>query len=259
MNTIRAAAAVLAVAASVYLASSATNAQTTEAKEKPTMYTYYSQWDLPRSKWADMDKLRAQGTAAMARGMTGGVLVGYGDDETVVHTADGYTHDGWFSSMSIAGLLDTLSGVMQGGATTGAVYGSATKHADQILSTRYYAWKSGSYKGAYTHTAVYKLKDSAPNDALDTVAKSFIVPMMEKLLADGSIVEYEIDEEAIHTESPALFFLDFITPTAEGQDRVLKALGEALKADPMAAPAFSSMVDFSEHRDYLVRGDVTYK
>jgi hypothetical protein len=259
MNTIRAAAAVFAVTASLYLASSAIDAQTTEIKEKPTMYTYYSQWDLPRPKWGDMDKLRAQGTAAMARGMSSGTLVAYGDDETVVHTADGFTHDGWFSAMSIAGLLDTLSGIMQGSATTGAVYASATKHADQILSSRYYAWKSGSYKGAYTHTAVYKLKDSAPNDAVDTVAKSFIVPMMEKLLADGSIVEYEIDEEVIHTESPAMFFLDYITPTAEGQDRVLKALGEALKADPMAAPAFSSMVDFSEHRDYLVRGDLTYR
>jgi hypothetical protein len=177
----------------------------------------------------------------------------------VVHTADGYTHDGWFSSMSMAGLLTPLSDLMQGGNTTTAVFASATKHDDQIFSSRYYSWKSGSWKGAYTHTAIYKLKDSAPDDAVDTLAKSFIVPLLDKLLAEGTIVEYEIDEQAVHTDSPALFFLDYITPTADGLDKVTKALGEAIKAEPLASPAFGSMVDFSVHRDVLVRGDVTYK
>jgi hypothetical protein len=257
MKSIRTIAVLFGVAAALNLGPSSIDAQTVDVKEKPAMYTYYSQWDIPRAKWADMEKTRIG--PSMARPMSSGVLVGYGDDSTVVHTADGYTHDGWFSSMSMAGLLDTLAGIMQGGSATVPVLAGSTKHADQILSSRYYAWKSGTYKGAYTHTAVYKLKDSAPSDALDTLAKVFIVPLFEKLLADGTIVEYEIDEEVVHTESPSLFFLDYITPTSEGQDRVLKALGEAIKAEPLALPSFDAMVDFSEHRDYLVRGDVTYK
>jgi hypothetical protein len=240
------------------LGAAAAPAQTTEVKEKPPMYTYYSQWDIPRSKWPEMQKMRG-GPAAITHAFASGALIGYGDDENVVHTVDGYTHDGWFSSMTMAGLLQTLADLMQGGSTTGSVFASATKHEDQVLSSRYYAWKSGSWKGAYTHAAVYKLKDSAPNDAVDVLAKSFIVPLMEKMLAQGVIVEYEIDEQAIHTDSPSLFFLDFITPTAEGQDQVLKALGEAIKANPLSSPAFDSMVDFSVHRDYLLRGDATYK
>jgi hypothetical protein len=258
MKIIRAAAAAFAVLATLYFPSSSINAQTAEVKEKPPLYTYYSEWAIPRAKWADMDKARA-GNAVFTHAFTSGTLVGYGDDETVVHTADGYTHDGWFSSMSMAGLLTTLSDLMQGGNTTTAVFASATKHDDQIFSSRYYSWKSGSWKGAYTHTAIYKLKDSAPDDAVDTLAKSFIVPLLDKLLAEGTIVEYEIDEQAVHTDSPALFFLDYITPTADGLDKVTKALGEAIKAEPLASPAFGSMVDFSVHRDVLVRGDVTYK
>jgi hypothetical protein len=258
MKIIRAAAAAFAVLATLYFPSSSINAQTAEVKGKPPLYTYYSEWAIPRAKWADMDKARA-GNAVFTHAFTSGTLVGYGDDETVVHTADGYTHDGWFSSMSMAGLLTTLSDLMQGGNTTTAVFASATKHDDQIFSSRYYSWKSGSWKGAYTHTAIYKLKDSAPDDAVDTLAKSFIVPLLDKLLAEGTIVEYEIDELAVHTDSPALFFLDYITPTADGLDKVTKALGEAIKAEPLASPAFGSMVDFSVHRDVLVRGDVTYK
>jgi hypothetical protein len=258
MRIIPAAAAAFAVLGALCFPSSALDAQTTEVKEKLPMYTYYSQWDIPRAKWADMEKTRA-GNGVMAHAFASGTLVGYGDDETVVHTADGYTHHGWFSSASIAGLLGTLNELMQGGSTTTTVFASATKHEDQVLSSRYYAWRSGSWKGAYTHSSVYKLKDGAPNDAVDTLAKSFIVPLFEKLLAEGTIVEYEIDEQAIHTASPSLFFLVYITPTADGQDRVLKALGEAIKADPFAGPAFDSMVDFSVHRDYLVRGDATYK
>jgi hypothetical protein len=258
MKIIHAGAAAFIVLATLYFPSQSLDAQTTETKEKPPMYTYYSEWELPRAKWADMEKTRG-GNGVMARAFSNGTLVGYGGDETVVHTADGYTHDGWFSSMSMAGLLETLSDLMQGGNTTTAVFASATKHQDQVFSSHYYAWKSGSWKGAYTHSALYKLKDSAQDDAVDTLAKSFMVPLLEKLLAEGTIVEYEIDEQAIHTASPSLFFLVYITPTAEGQDRVMKALGEAIKADPLSGPAFDSLVDFSVHRDFLVRGDATYK
>jgi hypothetical protein len=259
MNITRAATIASILAASFYLPpSGAAHAQTADVKEKPPMYTYEAEWDIPRAKWADLAKARS-GEAVTAHAFAAGTLVGYGSDETVVHTADGYTHDSWFSAMSMAGLFQTLSDLMQGGNSTTPVLASANKHEDLVLSSRYYAWKSGSWKGAYTHAAVYKFKDTAADDALDTIAKSFIVPVFEKLLADGSIVEYEIDEQAIHTESPALFYLVYITPTAEGEDRVNKALGEAVKANPLAGPAFGSMVDFSVHRDSLVRGDVTYK
>jgi hypothetical protein len=47
-----------------------------------------------------------------------------------------------------------------------------------------------------------KLKPDVSDHAIETLSKSFIVPILEKLLADGSLIEYEIDTEAIHTEAP---------------------------------------------------------
>jgi hypothetical protein len=239
-------------------ASFAAHAQNDEGK-KPRMYTYYSSWAIPRAKWADMEKASNAETKSMDKAVSSGSIVGYGDDETVVHQEDGITHDGWFSSMSMAGILNTLNDAMQSGSTVTSVYQSATKHADQVFVSRYYNWKPGSYKGAYTRTSLYKLKDSAPDDAVDVLAKNYVVPTMEKLLADGTIVEYEIDEQVVHTDSPALFFIDFITTSAEGQDKVAKALMEARRANPLAGPAFESWTDYSAHRDFLVRGNATYK
>ena len=161
--------------------------------------------------------------------------------------------------MSMAGLLNVLDEMYKSGTATSPILSSATKHSDSIYVTRFYNWRSGSWKGAYTHTASYKLKADAPNDAVEMLSKSFIVPLMEKLLANGTIVEYEVDEEAIHTESPDMFWIDYITSTAEGQDKVMAALHEAIQSNPLSGPAFGSMVDFAPHRDYLLRTEAVYK
>ena len=50
------------------------------------------------------------------------------------------------------------------------------------------------------------------------------MPVLEKLLADGSLIEYEIDTEAIHTEAPGAFWIDVISPNAEGLDKLNAAL-----------------------------------
>lgn len=233
--------------------------QTAEVKEKPAMYTYVADWVLPRARWADMDKENAVTDKILEKALAGGTLVGYGNDETLVHQADGPTHDGWWSSMSTAGLLSVLDEFYKSGNATNAVLGSATKHWDGIYVSRYYNWHSGAKHGAYTHTSSYKLKADAPDNAVETVSKNFIVPLMEKLLADGTLQEYEVDEEVIHTESPSTFWVEYICGSADGIDKVNAALGEALKASPFAGSAFGSMVDFEAHRDYLSRTNSTYK
>ena len=62
--------------------------------------------------------------------------------------------------------------------------------------------------------------------------------MLEKLLADGSIVEYEIDTEAIHNEAPGAFWIDVIAPNAEGLDKLNATLMNAVKTNPLSSAAF---------------------
>lgn len=234
-------------------------AQTSEVKEKPPMYTYFANWAIPRARWADMEKASTANRKILDQAVSGGVLVGYGNDTNLIHQPEGPTHDDWWSSMSMAGLLNTLDEIYKTGSAVSPVLSSATKHSDAIYVSRYYNWHSGSWKGAYTHTASYKLKADAPDDAVDMLSKGLIVPLLEKLLADGTIAEYEVDQEAIHTDAPGTFWIDFITPKAEGQDKVIAALREALKANSLSGPAFASMVDYEQHRDYLLRTEAVYK
>ncbi len=235
------------------------SAQTAEVKEKPPMYTYEASWVMPRATWPDVEKNSTVNQKTLEHAMASGGLIGYGNDSTVIHTGEGATHDNWFSGMSAASVLNALDEIYKAGSSTSAVLTAATKHWDNLYVSRYYNWRAGSWKGAYTRWSAYTLKADAPSDAMEVLAKSFTVPLMEKLLADGAIVEYEIDVEAVHTASPAEFYVIVVTPTAEGLDKVNAALSDAVRKAPLVSPALDASVDFTKHRDGLVRSMVTYK
>lgn len=257
-SSLRFFAGVCVFALAIVCAASA-RAQMADAKEKPPMYTYVGNWSIPRAQWADMAKDNASNQPVLEKAVANGTLVGFGNDINLVHSSDGFTHDEWWSSMSMAGLLNVLDQFYKSGSSTSAVLGSATRHWDYIFVSRHYNWHSGSWKDAYTHGASYKLKADAPENALETLSKNLFVPFLEKQLADGNIHEYEIDTEAIHSEAPGTFFIFYIASSAEAVDKVNAALQERLKSNPMEGPAFSAMVDFSAHRDNLLRSVATYK
>jgi hypothetical protein len=228
-------------------------------KAKPPMYSYVGNWNIPRAQWGEMEKNTAADETVLAKALADGTIVGYGDDTSLVHRLDGSTHDQWWSAMSMAGVLNVLGQFYKSGSATSPVLASATKHWDNIFVSRYYNWHSGPHKGAYTRVASYKLKADAPADAIDTLSKNLFVPFLEKLLAGGTILEYEIDTEAIHTESAQMFWIVFIAPNAEALDKYNAAFLDVQKANPLGGPAFSSMVNFTEHRDDLDRTNATYK
>jgi len=230
-----------------------------EVKEKPPMYSYVGFWTIPRAQWGEMAKNDVADQKILDKAMANGTIVGYGNDLNLVHQLDGPTHDNWWSATSMAGLLNVLDQFYKSGNATSPVLASATKHWDNITVSRHYNWHSGSWKDLYTHGSSYKLKSSAPDDAIETLSKDMLVPLLEKQLADGTIHEYEIDTEAIHTDAPGTFWIFYLAANAEGLDKVSAAVRDALKASPLNGSAFSSMSDSSEHRDYLVRTNATYK
>ena len=234
-------------------------AQSADMKEKPALYTYVADWAIPRAQWGDEDKLVASEQKMLEKAMADGTIVAYGSDQNLIHRADGYTHDTFFSATSMAGLLHVLDQVYKSGVPTSPVQVNASKHEDAVFVSHNYNWHSGAVKDGYTHGAIYKLKADAPDDAVETLSTSLIVPLMEKMLADGAISEYEVDTEAIHTDAPGTFFVFYIAPTAEGLDKVTAGLQAALKANPLGGPAFESMVDSTAHRDELARTSATYK
>ena len=250
---------VFALACTLAMSAVYAPAQMSEVKEKPRMYTYVAFWAIPRTQWSDEEKLVASQQKLMEKGTADGTLVGYGNDQNLVHQPDGATHDTWFSAMSMAGLFNVLDPIYKSGMATSPVEVAATKHWDSIFVSRYYNWHSGSWKDVYSEASMYKFKADAPDNALDVLCRNLFVPLMEKLLADGTIHEYEIDTEAIHTEAPGTFWIEYIAANAESLDKVNAAVRESQKANPLGGPTFGSMVDFAPHRDYLSRTNATYK
>jgi hypothetical protein len=234
-------------------------AQMSEVKEKPPMYSYVAFWDIPRAQWGAMEKGIAADQPILDKDVANGTIVGYGDDTNLVHQPDAGTHDDWWSAMSMAGVINVLEQMYSTGNATTPVLGTATKHWDSIFVSRFYNWHSGSWKNLYTHGSSYKLRADAPDDAIETLSKNMIVPLLEKLLADGTIHEYEVDTLAIHTEAPGTFYIFYIAANAEALDKAQAALRETLKANPLNGPAFDSMTDYTGHRDFLARTNATYK
>ena len=247
-------------------------AQMPEIKEKPPMYSYIANWTIPRAQWADMEKQYALDRKIVSQAMADGTAVAYGFDEGLAHRADGGTHDEWWLSMSMAGLLKVLDQFQKPGSAPSPVLNSATKHWDIILVSRYYHWHPGTWKNGYAYVAFDKLRPDGPADAIDTISKNIIGPVLEKMLADGTIFEWKVDTEAIQTDPPGTFLIAALTATAEGLDKVRAALQESLKLHPLnpskpgtgllgtpQGPAFDSLVDMSAHREDLVRTSCTYK
>jgi hypothetical protein len=234
-------------------------AQTSEVKEKPPLYSYISNWDIPRAQWSEMAKAEDTDRPILEKAMAGGSIVGYGSDVNLIHRVDGESHDQWWQATSMAGLLSVLEQFYQAGNSTSPVLASATRHWDDLFVSRYYNWHSGSVKNGYTHVGFYKLKPDAPDDALETFSKTLVVPLLEKQLAAGTIAEYEIDTEAIHTSAPGSFLIVYLSPNAEGLDKVSAAVEQALKANPLGGAAFDSLTEQAGHRDELVRTNATYK
>jgi hypothetical protein len=228
------------------------SAQAAQVEKKPPMYTYIANWAVPRAQWSELDKVLADNDKVFA----GRSLVGYGTDETVLHRGDGSTHAVWWSAMSMAVLFNVLEDLHK---TPAPVLNGATKHWDDVYVSRFYNWHSGSLRGAYTQTTSYKLNAGAPDDAVELVSKNIFVPLLERLLSDGTLIEYQVDVQAEHTEAPDTFWITFITVKAEGLDRANASIGETFKANPLVGPTFFSVVDFAAHRDYLYRTEATYR
>jgi hypothetical protein len=208
-------------------------AQMSEVKEKSAMYSYVGNWAIPRAQWAEMEKANGADQKILDKAIASGTIVGYGNDVNLVHQPDGETHDDWWSAMSLAGVLNVLDQFYKSGSSTSPVLASATKHWDNIYVSRHYNWHAGSWKDVYTHGSSYKLKADAPDDAVEMLSKNLIVPLLEKMLADGTIHEYEIDTEAIHTEAPGTFWVFYVAADAEGLDKVNAALRERMKSNPL--------------------------
>jgi hypothetical protein len=223
-----------------------------EERGKPPVYTYISEWAVPRAQWADMVKLDEQDRPLMDKLVADGLLTGYGAYTNLIHQEGEPTHGTWFSATSEGNLMKALEAVYaQPGSTTAPVE-AASKHWDYIVVSRIYNQRSGKSEGGYLAGDQWDVKVGEMREYNELI-KSAIVPVYEKLLADGAVTSYGMDTEDFHTQKLGRVTFYFTTPDASGLDKVDKAFDEAFEKNPAFGAAFRSMVEREGHRDFLTR------
>ncbi|MGA8144311.1 MAG: hypothetical protein WB987_10520 [Candidatus Acidiferrales bacterium] len=251
--------AVLSLLAGMVFCSGSAHAQSADEKEKPAIYTYVAQWSVARADWPAMEKANPAQKQLFEKLMADGTIIGYGTYRVVAHQEGAPNHGDWWTATSMANLMKALAAI---GAQTGASdlnkVLAESKHWDLILTSRQYGWHPGSVDNGYLRVGTYVAKPGH-GDLLEKGIKSYLVPVLEKLLADGDIHSYSVDHEAIHSGDPNSVDVAIVTNNADGLDKFMAALDAAGKANPLGAPAFASSTDSSSHRDFLALASETSK
>ena len=213
------------------------------------MYTYVATWAIPRAMWPDYQKAESADNDALNKAVADGTLISFGSYQVLNHQEGQATHGSWFSARSMANLIKALEGLRTAPTSMDPAL-AASKHWDYILQSKDYNAHSGTFKNGYLRVGFWHWK-AGTNDPDGKILKSTMVVLLEKLLADGALHNYQIDTEVVHSDDPSAFFLAITANGAEGLDKFAAALEDAAKNNPATLAAFSSLVDAHGHHDFL--------
>jgi hypothetical protein len=238
----------LVCAATMLMAARPAAAQSAAA-EKPPVYTYVSEWAVPRAMWADFKKEDDADMDALKKAMADGTIVSYGSFAVLNHQEGSPTHGSWFSATSMANLMKVLEGVRSAPGATAPVL-AASKHWDYILSSTEHNGHAGTFTNGYLRVARWPAR-AGGNDPDGKIQRATMVSILEKLLAAGALHSYTIDEEVVHSDEPGTTFVVLVANGAEGLDKFDAAIEDMRKNNPVALAAYSSLIDAHGHRDTL--------
>lgn len=188
-----------------------------------------------------MDKLVADGT-----------LTGYGSFTNLIHQEGEPTHGTWFTATSEGRLMKGLEALYaEPGATTAPVEG-ASKHWDYIMISRIYNQRSGKSEGGYLAGDHWDVK-AGDMHAYTELMKSDLVPVLDKLLADGAITSYGMDTEDYHQQKLGRVTFYFTTSDSAGLDKANEAFQQVYEKNAALGAAFRSLTEREGHSDFLAR------
>jgi hypothetical protein len=216
----------------------------------PTVYTYVSQFQIPRANWAAYSEDSEKTVVPIAEKMAAdGTILSWSTFEQVIHTPDGYTHGAAWSSTSISGLMKVLDEIRKVGPRPGQI--AATKHEDLLMQTSMYHVGSGT--PTYLRVVCSNAKADKPGDYTATL-KKLLVPTFEEQVKKGVATYYGVDEQYVNTGAPSTRCVVITYPNAEGMDKWAAAINATMSKWSQAERAefFASTVADSR-RDILAR------
>jgi len=216
----------------------------------PRVYTFVSQFQVPRANWAQYSEDTEKTFVPIAEKMLAdGSIAGWSTFEQVVHTPDGFTHGAAWSSNSIAGLMKVLDEVRKAGPRPAQI--AATKHEDLLMqSTMYHA--SGGTE-TYLRVVCSMAKADKP-DAYTAMLKKLLVPTFEEQLKKGVATYYGVDEQYVNTSAQSLRCTVITYPNADGMDKWATAINTTMsKWSPADRAEFFGSTVPDSRRDIMAR------
>jgi hypothetical protein len=195
-----------------------------QTESTPIVYTYVSQFQIPRANWASYSEESEKSIIpVLEKSLADGSITSWSTSETVVHTSDGYTHGAAWSSNSIAGLMKVLDEVRKSGPRPGQ--NAATKHEDYLMQTRMY--HAGTGTPTYLRVVCSAAKPDKP-EHYTAVLKKMLVPTFEEQLKQGAATYYGLDEQYVNTSAPSARCLVITYPNAESIDKWASAINTTM-------------------------------
>lgn len=219
--------------------------------EKPAVYTYVADWAVPRAQWRDYDKVTADERETLDKLVADGTLISFGEYSSRLHQEGHTTHGSWMTATSRAGLLKALEALDKLPQVTFPAL-AASKHWDFLTVSRVYGMQSGKFQGGYMGGGTFQVKPGNGRAFVD-ITKKHIVPIMEKLKAEGVVTMYALESEDFHADTPGAETFLYVTADAAGIDKVSDAIDAEIASHPALESALESFVDWKEHHDFLGR------
>jgi hypothetical protein len=216
----------------------------------PVVYTYVSQFQVPRAHWAAYSEDTEKTVVPIVEKMTAdGTILSWSTFEQVIHTPDGYTHGAAWSSTSISGLMKVLDEIRKAGPRPGQV--AATKHEDLLMQSSMY--RVGSGTPAYLRVVCSMAKADKPGDYTATL-KKLLVPTFEEQVKKGVATFYGVDEQYVNTAAPSTRCVVINYPNAEGMDKWAAAINATMsKWSPAERAEFAGSTVADSRRDIMAR------
>lgn len=238
----------LFVAFTLGLAAAPASAQDQATK---TIYTYVSEWAVPRSMWPEMTKQQTGDRAVFDKFVADGTITGYGEFINLVHQEGQPTHGTWFSSNTQAGILRVLAAFYARPGLTAPVLGSS-KHWDYFLASEADedGRKSGTFTNAYLRVFSLRVKVGQEQN-FDHLYKTYILPIYKNLLSDGTLLYYGVDGQEVLSSNPGDIDIVTIAANPEALDKASATLRAAFAKNPGAIQALQSTAKRKYIRSFL--------
>jgi hypothetical protein len=216
----------------------------------PVVYTYVSQFQVPRAHWAAYSEDTEKTVVPIVEKMTAdGTILSWSTFEQIIHTPEGYTHGAAWSSTTISGLMKVLDEIRKVGPRPGQI--AATKHEDLLMQSSMY--RVGSGTPTYLRVVCSNAKADKPGDYTATL-KKLLVPTFEEQVKKGVATFYSVDEQYVNTAAPSTRCVVINYPNAEGMDKWAAAINTTMsKWSPAERAEFAGSTVADSRRDIMAR------